>query len=318
MCSVAKHLVLVVHSIYLFSNTSIFDYEEDPDYIVINFLYKNESILREYLYEEYNYELENRDFKPYYFDNYDFYFINNFIKENNLINKYKDIYNAKNKKDFLSKIKNIADTEYSYNISELKDRKELKGDFNLFLNNDGFISEYEFYILNEKLNTLPSNDEEVYNFCTYSTVLLDLKNQCYKEYQEKCFVSVKTENIVNEALYDNDLYLEFIDYSIYLDSIREDIDDLNESNLSKLLENFMKDDFFSNSDYETMKEEIRKVEREQFLDSESDHYQNLAANFVIENNGKTKNDILKMKEEYGYLPKMSKKASPNSGGDELR
>ena len=209
-------------------------------------------------------------------------------------------------KDFLSKIKVITDNDYSSDVEVFINRPELKEEFYSYLNNDGFISEFEFKILNEKLLKLKSNDEEIYNFCIYSQVLLDLKNQCYQEYKENGFVTVKTENIVNSALHENDLYLEFIDHKIYLDDIREEVVELNNIELTKLLEEYTKDDFFSYSDYQNIQEAIKKEEREIFLNSESSQYQKMAANFVIEHNGKTKNDILKMKEEYGYLPYRSK------------
>ena len=292
---------LFFYSMFLFSNASLFDHNEDSDYIILNFLYKNEKVLQDYLEEEYDYEV-TYSFKSIYFDNFDIYFINKFIEENDLLTKYKEYYKVENKKDFLSKIKVIADNDYSSDIQVFIDRPELKEDFYSYLNNDGFISEFEFGILNEKLFNLKSNDEEVYNFCIYSQVLLDLKNQCYQEYKDKGFVTVKTENLVNSALYENDLHLEFIDHKIYLDDIREEVSELNNIELTKLLEEYIKDDFFSYSDYQNIQEAIKKEEREIFLNSESSQYQKMAANFVIEHNGKTKNDILKMKEEYGYLP----------------
>lgn len=294
-------LGIFFYSIFLFSNSSIFSSEEDPDYIILNFLYKNEKVLQNYLEEEYDYEL-TYNFRNFYFDNFDIYFINKFIEENDLLIKYKEYYKVKNKEDFLSKIKIITDNDYSSDVEVFIDRSELKEEFYSYLNNDGFISEFEFKILNEKLFNLKSNNEEVYNFCIYSQVLLDLKNQCYQEYKENGFVTVKTENIVNSALHENDLYLEFIDHKIYLDDIREEVSELNNIELTKLLEEYTKDDFFSYSDYQNIQEAIKKEEREIFLNSESSQYQKMAANFVIEHNGKTKNDILKMKEKYGYLP----------------
>jgi len=296
---------LFFYSRFLFSNASLFDPNEDSDYIILNFLYKNEKVLQDYLEEEYDYEV-TYSFRSIYFDNFDIYFINKFIEENDLLTKYKEYYKVENKKDFLSKIKVIADNDYSSDIQVFIDRPELKEDFYSYLNNDGFISEFEFKILNEKLFNLKSNDEEVYNFCIYSQVLLDLKNQCYQEYKDNGFVTVKTENLVNSALHENDLYLEFIDHKIYLDDIREEVVELNNIELTKLLEEYTKDDFFSYSDYQNIQEAIKKEEREIFLNSESSQYQKMAANFVIEHNGKTKNDILKMKEEYGYLPYRSK------------
>ena len=66
-------LGIFFYSIFLFSNASIFNPEEDPDYIILNFLYKNEKVLQDYLEEEYDYEL-TYNFKSFYFDNFDFYF----------------------------------------------------------------------------------------------------------------------------------------------------------------------------------------------------------------------------------------------------
>lgn len=303
--SLVSSILLCLYSIYLFSNHSIYNYKEEPNFIIFNFLYKKEPIFQEYLKNKYEYE-DFYEFKLYYFDNYDFYFINNFLKKNKLINKYKTYYEAKNKNDFLSKIKIVAESKYDSVISDFKDKKELKEEFYNYLNNDGFISEFEFNILNENFMNLKSTNETVYNFCIYSKVFINLKNQCYKEYKEKGFITIKTENTINPILYKENLYLDFIDYQFYLKDIRNKIDKLNDNNLLILLEKYTKDDFFSRNDYKNIQEEIKKIEKEINLNSEAYHYQNIAANFVIDNNGKTKDDILKMKEKYGYLPNRSK------------
>lgn len=298
-------ILLFFYSVFLFSNISIYHYKENPNYILFNFLYKKEPIFKDYLKEEYKYE-KDYDFQLYYFDNYDFYFINKFLKKNKLIDKYKSYHDAKNENDFLSKINIVAESKYDSVISDFEDNKELKEEFYNYLNNDGFISEFEFSILNEKFLNSKSTNKIVYNFCIFSNTSIDLKNKCYQEYKDKGFITIKTENVILPLLYKNSLYLDFIDYKFYLKNIRNQIDKLNNNELSQLLEESTKDDFFSKNDYDNIQNSIKKLEKEVFLNSQTFYYQNIAANFVIENNGKTKDDILKMKEKYGYLPNRSK------------
>jgi hypothetical protein len=227
----------------------------------------------------------------HHIDKYDYYFISKYLKkrdvENLVLNKFKI-------KD-LNQLKPHVTNAFKYfdwgdvNIKKYTDIG-LAVDIKKYLMSDGFISIAEKKVLDSILLGIETNEQWVYIavFNTYKddAKIQSIANESFKKYNyitqkhSDDIVKVIAENI---NVKESNIYKIFTKESDYrLDSINDEIKEINNVKINTLVQSYKKDDFFSMYESEMIEKAIEEHKLYVIYESKAEEYAQVAAKFAID------------------------------------
>ena len=290
--------------IILFSGYLFFNKDNDNNKLIIyNFLIEREPSFSEYLQVHFNYNPSSYIFRV---DNYDSYFIEKEIESNNYLTKYFKQYDVDNIDDFVYKITPLYTTIYHSDFNDFEEYPQLKNMLNRYIQNDDFISTYEYQKMNQIYLDLKTNKDCILNFYNLSKhkkgKFIDWINMYENDISTFGYVTNRTADSIYKGL----SYKEFLDYieGFYWNyaSLIQDVNKYNHKPINDMYNYINSDGFISQNEMDKIEELIEDHEYWVLLESEGSYYQTVAANYIIENNGAAKDELIKIKNEYGYFP----------------